>query len=520
MDRRNVRRGIIGILAGAVLAGNLPARAASWRRVEGVAAGAVTALASDASGGRIAAAAGGTIFVSEDGGGRWRAGERRSGDIADLLYLRRGPHAGALAAAGSAGARVSRDGHTWQALDLAGQGTRGSVRAIAEDPRGSGAIALGTEAGILLATPEGVGWRSAGARLAGRTIDRLAWDAGGTLHAASEDGLYRIGEGGREVHRDVGRPTTWVAASGKDTLAVTDRGFFVARDAGAFRDLPGTREMAYLPARFAAEPGAAPGFLAAAPGRLFRVRLETGIERLGDGPPGEAVLTLLALPGGRVLAGTDRGLFEIALAGDSSAAAPRASARAPAGAFGETGTLWVAEPGIEDVRREVLRANQLDPGRIARNFHGARWRAIMPSLSLSAHRLRVRGLDRGADETFSSNAVRRLFDESSDRERRVDLVAEAEWDLGALLFNPDELDVSDESRRLVTLRDDVLDEVNQIYFERRRAILALLRMGGPESEESDEVLELRIRIDELTAKLDAWTGGYFSREIARRISAR
>jgi hypothetical protein len=78
--------------------------------------------------------------------------------------------------------------------------------------------------------------------------------------------------------------------------------------------------------------------------------------------------------------------------------------------------------------------------------------------------------------------------------------------------------VSEESRRLVTPRDDVLDEVNQIYFDRRRDPRAdedgrggRRRRGGHRSE---------IRIDEQTAKLDAWTDGYFSREIARRISTR
>ena len=70
----------------------------------------------------------------------------------------------------------------------------------------------------------------------------------------------------------------------------------------------------------------------------------------------------------------------------------------------------------------------------------------------------------------------------------------------------------------MTLRDDVLDEVNQIYFERRRAIIALGRLGGPDSAGS-EAIELRIRIDELTAKLDAWTDGFFSREIERRAPA-
>ncbi len=520
MEGRRRGAGIIGIAAVAALGWGLPARAAEWRRVGGIASGAVTALAADATGRRLAAAAGETIFVSEDGGALWRAGERTEGEIADLLFLRHGPLAGALAVAGPSGARVSRDGHGWQAIDLAGAGTRGGVRALAEDPRGSGALALGTEAGVLVVDPEGANRRPAIAALSGRSVDRLAWDEAGAIHAASGDGLYRVDGAAGGARRDLSRPTAWVAASGAATLAVTDGGYVVARDEGAFRDLPGTREIAYLAARFAPEPGASPGFLAAAPGRFFRVRPETGIEPLGNGPPGETIFSLLPLPGGRVLVGTDRGLFETALASAERAAATEDPARG-AGAYpGEIDLLWRGEPGIDDVRRAVLRANQLDPGRMVRNFHGVRWRALLPTISLSTHRQLIRGLDRDANQTFSSNAVHRLFDESLGSERRREVVAAAEWDLGELLFNPDELDVSEESRRLVTLRDDVLDEVNQIYFERRRAILSLIRMGGPDTRGSEESIDLRIRIDEMTAKLDAWTDGYFSREIARRVSAR
>lgn len=520
MDKRRGRKGILGTTVVAALVWGLPARAVEWGRVGGIASGPVTALAADASGQRMAAATGGTIFISEDGGARWRAGERMDGDVAELLFLRRGPLAGMLAAAGAWGARVSRDGQGWQAFDPAGGGTRGGVRALAEDPRGAGAIALGTEAGLLLAVPDGARWRSAGTTLAGREVNRIAWDEDRTLHAASGDGLYRIGSGAREARRVVSGATAWVASSGTSTLAVTDRGFVLSQAGGAFRDLPGTREISYLPARFAADPGAPAGFLAAAPGRLFRVGPERGIEPLGDGPPGETILALLALPGGRVLAGTDRGLFETRITSEAGAARPEENGPRIAANSGEIDLLWRREPGIEDVRRAVLGANHLGPGRIARNFRGVRWRALLPTIALSAHRQITLDRDRGADETFTSSALHRLLDESSGSQRRREFVAAAEWDLGELLFNPDELDVSEESRRLVALRDDVLDEVNQIYFERRRAILSLVRMGGPDSEASDEAIDLRIRIDELTAKLDAWTGGYFSREIARRMSAR
>ena len=59
--------------------------------------------------------------------------------------------------------------------------------------------------------------------------------------------------------------------------------------------------------------------------------------------------------------------------------------------------------------------------------------------------------------------------------------------------------------------DDVLDEVNQLYFERRR-VLAELSIAPP-----GERLRLGIRAAELAAGIDAWTGGWFSRAHAGRL---
>ena len=70
--------------------------------------------------------------------------------------------------------------------------------------------------------------------------------------------------------------------------------------------------------------------------------------------------------------------------------------------------------------------------------------------------------------------------------------------------------VSREAREVIKLRDDVLDEVNQLYFERQRVLgdLAATPADDPAS------LGLRLRAEELAAGLDGWTGGWFTRRLA------
>ena len=61
---------------------------------------------------------------------------------------------------------------------------------------------------------------------------------------------------------------------------------------------------------------------------------------------------------------------------------------------------------------------------------------------------------------------------------------------------------------MIELRDDVLDEITQLYFERSRVLVELAGAQTPE-----EALRLRLRASELAAGIDAWTGGWFSRAL-------
>jgi len=60
---------------------------------------------------------------------------------------------------------------------------------------------------------------------------------------------------------------------------------------------------------------------------------------------------------------------------------------------------------------------------------------------------------------------------------------------------------------VVQLRDDILDEVNKVYFERLRVKIELDNLS---IEEKNKRAQKQLRLEELTACLDGLTGGYFS----------
>ncbi|TRZ93917.1 hypothetical protein D4R78_07285, partial [bacterium] len=86
------------------------------------------------------------------------------------------------------------------------------------------------------------------------------------------------------------------------------------------------------------------------------------------------------------------------------------------------------------------------------------------------------------------------------------------WDLSELIFNDAQTSIDVRSRLMVQLRDDILDEVTKLYFERLRVKMEL---DGLSIIERKKRSGKELRVQELTASLDALTGGYFSQQLTR-----
>jgi hypothetical protein len=170
----------------------------------------------------------------------------------------------------------------------------------------------------------------------------------------------------------------------------------------------------------------------------------------------------------------------------------------------------LSDPDVVEVHRVALAYLSLESAHMEGMRRGAQRRGWLPILSLRLGHDRAAARRRDYDQSFVSGATRDLFDEERGRERDLELGLTLSWDFGDAAFHPEEIDVSRESRAVIELRDDVLDEITQLYFERRRALgeIAALDAGSPQAK------PLRQRAAELAAGLDAWTGGWFSRRAA------
>ncbi len=205
---------------------------------------------------------------------------------------------------------------------------------------------------------------------------------------------------------------------------------------------------------------------------------------------------------------SDRGAFRF---GGRSAPEDVASSERPAvaplpggsPAADDTTSEMPIEPGILAVQRAALAYQGLGSGPMDAAAEGLRRRAWFPVIELRASRGRDALFERDSDATVNSGNLYRLEDRTRDSHRDLQLALLARWDFGGLAYDPEILDVSKERRERVELRDEVLDEISQLYFERLRVL------AEAESDPSKAAAG-RLRAAELSAGLDAWTGGWWS----------
>jgi hypothetical protein len=165
------------------------------------------------------------------------------------------------------------------------------------------------------------------------------------------------------------------------------------------------------------------------------------------------------------------------------------------------------DPPLAEIRRRALRRAGLAAERSEGLWSRLRRRAWLPEVDLHFDTELDHNRNHNSDQSFSSGATHHLYDQDRDDDERYRASIQFGWDLGGVVYPLESVDLSRELRQVVSLRDDVSDEINQSYFERQTI---RERLETPGAVEPEERIRLRWRARELDAGLDAWTGGWIS----------
>ncbi|MCX6354762.1 MAG: hypothetical protein NTZ78_07660 [Candidatus Aureabacteria bacterium] len=201
------------------------------------------------------------------------------------------------------------------------------------------------------------------------------------------------------------------------------------------------------------------------------------------------------------------------------------------------------EPTVQEIQEVAMRFAEVHPDLIEGWRKGAKYRALLPKFDFTVDTgrkflSRYQTIDQRSTknwtedftEDFTEMTPKTAFDikdilrtkerdetdlttrnlAGDDRFHTQDFTFKFEWDFGDFLFNPDQVRISDEARDLVELRNDVLEEVTQFYFQRRNSQIDLLL--SPPDELRDR-LRLELQLQEVTANIDYLTGGYLTQRL-------
>ena len=191
--------------------------------------------------------------------------------------------------------------------------------------------------------------------------------------------------------------------------------------------------------------------------------------------------------------------------------APTAHAEEPNGnARGEAQRIlakFAREPSVLDVQSAAARFARVHP-----DFYDG-WIAQSHFAYLLPNTLqgRVRNTaDDNRDLRTTSSGTGSLSDLVSNGDQ-TQLELRVGWDLSRLVYNRESVAAARQIERIVNQREDLLTTVNKLYFARRQLQVDMVLEPANSVERA---LKQQLRLDGLTADLDALTGGWFSRQLA------
>lgn len=165
------------------------------------------------------------------------------------------------------------------------------------------------------------------------------------------------------------------------------------------------------------------------------------------------------------------------------------------------------EPDVRQVQEMVLDYSKTSPDYVERWLDAAKNANWLPEFTVDYDYDDDYDRDYEYLATAPDDAI--LTDSAVNQGYSVGL--RAKWRFDKLVMSSERIRVISETQDIVKLRDKILEEATRVYFDRRRLQVEMLMGGGDVKAQ----LKNELRLQELTAQLDAYTGGRFSESLKK-----
>ncbi len=191
----------------------------------------------------------------------------------------------------------------------------------------------------------------------------------------------------------------------------------------------------------------------------------------------------------------------------------------------ETGfaDLEELEPSVVEVQKQALKFASLPTSNDYKRYRlQARLRNLVPVVNFDLNRTGTNtnyyqfqngiSTDTSLSNDYNADNTKRFqYDGRSYKQ------LSAQWNTNQLIYDDEIWRILNQARLTANIKENLLDDVTRIYYQRRKSQLANLRTI-PRDAEAKFMKE--IEVAELTGQLDSRTGGWFSNELARRKGLR
>jgi hypothetical protein len=463
--------------------------------------------------------AGNGIFKTEDGGLNWRNILSVRGQNKGVSFLLSDSQDENLlyAATGSGLFFSPNAGARWNRIFQGKNSLENECTGLAVLPY---AIFLGTKSGLFVSKDKGRSWHKETGKIGNSQVLNIAHNPKEPqyLYIAAQEGVFvskdcggsweRVFvrhpvENGNDVEEDVDDRDEALRFSDIRYIAIdpnnlnylylaTGKGVYISKDKGKTWDLFPSYGLLSQDIRF---------ILISDKSKVFAISksgiFEHGNERWNELSFGLAVdeVSFLALDTqNNIYAACDKGLFKASASQITSEAKEN-----------EMAVYYKDEPKISELQDAAIKYAEVGQEKILEWRSKAAKKALLPQVSL--------GIDRNTSDLWhweSGSSTKSGDDNLMKGRDSIDWDIALSWDLSELIWNDAQTSIDVRSRLTVQLRMDVLDEVTKIYFERLRVKMELDNLS---IEDRKKRFEKELKLEELTASLDALTGGYFSRQL-------
>lgn len=159
------------------------------------------------------------------------------------------------------------------------------------------------------------------------------------------------------------------------------------------------------------------------------------------------------------------------------------------------------EPSVQDVQQMAMDYTYTHRDQVEAWMRATKTGPALPQLKLKYRYADVFK----QDFTYRDATAFDLDDGEVDQGHLAEV--QVKWELNELVMSSEKIRVISETQDVAKLRDKVLSDVTRLYFDRRRLQVDMLL--NPSNDMRTQ-LENQLRLMELTAELDAYTGGAFS----------